>query len=90
MCVPTARVVVMSRARPVASSATGLPATPSTVNVTVFAAAAASGSTRAVKVTLWPNTDVVRSRVSVVVEAAWLTAWTKVALLPPAKIAEPL
>ena len=85
---PTANVVVTSRARPVASSGTGLPATPSTVNVTV--PIAATGSTRAVKVTLCPNTDVVRLRVSVVVEAPVLTTWTNVALLPPAKIAEPL
>ena len=52
--------------------------------------AAASGVTRAVKVTLCPNTDGLRLLVTTVVEAAWLTTWTNVALPPPAKIAEPL
>ena len=52
---------------------------------------AATGCTRAVKVTLWPKTDAgLRLLVTIVVEAAWLTTWTNVALPLPAKMAEPL
>ena len=50
---------------------------------------AAAGVTRAVNVTLWPKTAGLRLLVTTVVEAAWLTTWTYVALPPPAKIGEP-
>jgi hypothetical protein len=75
------------RRRPVASNVTAPALTPSSLNRTVPVAPA--GVTRAVRVTLWPETDAFRLLVRTVVEAAWLTTWINVALPPPSKIAEP-
>jgi hypothetical protein len=84
---PTLKVEVLVVAWP-PLMATGLPATPSIVKVTVplgVPDAGAVGLTAAVKVTLWPNLDGLAEELTAVVVAPCWTVWVRPALVLPLK-----